>query len=132
VFERGRESYDLADKELLRALDGIPVLPVHRNKGIDALLRGNEVPGPVFFRVQRQDETLDQACSLLEKACKGKSPYAAVVIATNDQKSLFPSSNAGLHIIRCTKLAVKELLAGLGSRTVSTSNGRTCLITAER
>ncbi|WP_337177733.1 DNA methyltransferase [Paludisphaera sp.] len=75
LMERGRESYRTADAECLGLLAGLDVVPVHRNAGVDALLKSGEDGRPVAVRVQRPGETVGEAASKLRRA--GASMQAA-------------------------------------------------------
>ena len=83
LLRKGREAYDQHSFEAAKHLLDIDYTPVHRNKGIDGLLRENVSGAPVFIRVQRQEETIGQAVSLLRKASKSKGACSLIVIATH-------------------------------------------------
>lgn len=69
----GRESYRTADESALVHLQGIPHIPVHRNKGIDAILQEDIYGSPIPVRVQRKEETVIEAALSLFKASQGKN-----------------------------------------------------------
>ena len=83
LLRKGREAYDQHSSEAAKHLFGIEYTPVHRNKGIDGVLRENVSESPVFIRVQRREETIGQAVSLLRKASKSKGTCSLIVIATH-------------------------------------------------
>ena len=58
LLRKGRDSYIQSNQDALGFLHGLPVIPVQRNQGIDAIL--NTAPGanPVLIRVQRPGEPL--------------------------------------------------------------------------
>jgi len=83
LLKKGRESYINADKEALSLLSGIPFNPIHRNKGIDAILVEQFENTPVLVRVQKGNETLSEAASLLLNAKKKKQSKKVILIQTH-------------------------------------------------
>ncbi|MBL8796200.1 MAG: site-specific DNA-methyltransferase, partial [Planctomycetia bacterium] len=81
LLELGREAYRNADETVLAMLQGLDCVPVHRNNGIDALLKHEFDGGPVPVRVQRPGETLRDAAFKLSKACAGKGAKLMFVVA---------------------------------------------------
>ena len=79
----GRATYRQAAEELPRLLKGVEYVPVHRNKGIDALVQrtGNGFPVPV--RIQREGESLEEAAAKLLKAGKSKNARMMFLVATD-------------------------------------------------
>ncbi len=80
---KGRDSYNQHSSEASKHLSGIEYIPVHRNKGIDGLLKENIEGVPVFIRVQRKDESLGLSISSLRKAASSKGECKLIVIATH-------------------------------------------------
>ena len=72
LMERGRESYRTADPECLALLSGLDCVPVHRNAGIDAILKESPDAGPVAVRVQREGESAAEAAAKLRRAGAAK------------------------------------------------------------
>ena len=83
LLRKGRNSYDQHSSEAAMHLPGVEYTPIHRNKGIDGLLKEDIEGIPIFLRVQRQDETVGQAVSLLRKAASSKGACRLIVIATH-------------------------------------------------
>jgi site-specific DNA-methyltransferase (adenine-specific) len=81
LLEVGRESYRSADNSALSMLQGLDVVPVQRNSGIDALLKLEFEGGPVPIRVQRPGESLLDAALKLSKASAGKGAKLMFVVA---------------------------------------------------
>lgn len=78
----GEESYKNHSPDASKHLAGVEYTPVHRNRGIDGLLK-QELGGlPAFVRVQRDNETIDEAVQALTKAAKNKGKCRLVVVAT--------------------------------------------------
>jgi site-specific DNA-methyltransferase (adenine-specific) len=83
LLKAGRESYVNADKDSLTYLNGLDVVPVHRNKGIDALLNLGLQTAPITIRVQRKGETRIAAAQALYNASKSKNAVAMILVATD-------------------------------------------------
>jgi site-specific DNA-methyltransferase (adenine-specific) len=83
VLERGRESFREADERALALLMGADVVPVHRNKGIDAVLRELVDGQPVPLRVQRLGETVSAAAESLYRAGRTRNAATMVLIVTD-------------------------------------------------
>ena len=93
LLKSGVEAYQNANQEALSLLDGIPHTPVQRNNGIDAFLTRTYQGVPIPVRMQRQNETVADAARVLHNAAKTKKAGVMILIATEDQPSLF-----SLHI----------------------------------
>lgn len=89
LLNKGRLSYINADEKSLAILSGLDILPVHRNAGIDAILKRNYLSKPVPIRVQREYETLSEAVGKLSVAAKRKGAEIAFLVATNTAQDLF-------------------------------------------
>lgn len=109
LAQRGRESYRRHESYAATYLFGVAYTPVHRNTGIDGLLK-EEVAGlPVFVRVQREGESVSQAVSALRKAARNKGGCRLVVIATH--ADLFDSGRfADVDVIPSTAFALNEYI----------------------
>jgi site-specific DNA-methyltransferase (adenine-specific) len=90
LMKNGKDSYRTANDDALSLLNGIPHTPVQRNNGIDAFLTETYRGVPIPVRVQRHGETIADAACALHKAAKTKHAERMIVIATEDQPSLFP------------------------------------------
>ncbi|HEY8036091.1 MAG TPA: DNA methyltransferase [Methylobacter sp.] len=89
LLNKGRLSYINADEKSLAILSGLDILPVHRNAGIDAILKKNYLSKPVPIRVQREYETLSEAVGKLSIAAKRKGAEIAFLVTTNTMQDLF-------------------------------------------
>lgn len=87
LLDKGEDSYQRADSDSLAILSGLPVVPVQRNNGIDALLKGEVQGDPVMIRVQRQSESIQDTVSAIRRASRGKKYSLLIVVST--QSSLF-------------------------------------------
>jgi site-specific DNA-methyltransferase (adenine-specific) len=109
LLEKGKESYRQHDAYASSHMIGIDYMPVHRNKGIDGLLK-QEIDGlPVFVRVQRDGENIGQTAAALKKAAKNKGDCSLVVIATCDDL-LGYKATSDVHLIPSTSFAITELI----------------------
>jgi site-specific DNA-methyltransferase (adenine-specific) len=90
LLQKGRAAYANADKDALSLLQGLDLLPVQRNIGIDAFLKTSDESSLVPLRVQRQGEALSDAAHKLYRAAKSKNAIKAILIRTHeDIKLLF-------------------------------------------
>ena len=81
LLEKGRESYRLADERLLDELRDLDLVPVQRNRGMDAILREQVGGRPVALRWQREGESLERAAELLERAGRTANCRLLVLVA---------------------------------------------------
>lgn len=88
LLAKGRESYREANVEALKLLHGIEYLPVHRNKNIDAIVSGDFPTGPLLVKIQKDNESLEEAVLGLQNAAFKKNSSKSVLIKTHDD--LFP------------------------------------------
>ncbi|MDP3840105.1 MAG: DNA methyltransferase [Methylococcales bacterium] len=88
LLKNGRSSYINADEKALAILSGLDILPVHRNAGIDAILKRNYLSKPVPIRVQREHETIYEAIKKLSIAAKKKGAEIAFLVATQSTQDL--------------------------------------------
>ncbi|MCP4216069.1 MAG: site-specific DNA-methyltransferase, partial [bacterium] len=84
---------------------------VHRNKGIDAIIPGQFSTGPLTVRVQRDEETLEDAAFALFKASQKKKSSKMILIKTNNSEPLFKQPiPPDIVIIDSIALEIKELV----------------------
>ena len=83
VLSEGRDSYRKANHSALSLLHGIDCVPVHRNKGIDAVLTEQVEGRPVPVRVQRKYETVSEAARMLSRASQTKQARLMVLVVTH-------------------------------------------------
>jgi site-specific DNA-methyltransferase (adenine-specific) len=112
LLNKGRLSYINADEKSLAILSGLDVLPVHRNAGIDALLRRNYLLKPVPIRVQREHETLSEAIGKLSVAALKKGAEIAFLVSTNTMQDLFDLKieNSIVKIIKSPALEINLVI----------------------
>ena len=108
LLEKGRDAYRTHDRYAAGHLACVDYTPVHRNRGIDGILK-QEIGGrPVLLRVQRKGESQDQTAQALIKASKkNKGDCLLVVIAT--KKDLMPPAKyPNVEFVRSTSLSLGE------------------------
>jgi len=110
LMKNGRNSYLNADQIALSLLSGIDFNPVQRNKGIDAILVEQFDNTPILVRVQKDNEPLEEAASLLAKAMKTKKSKKSFLIQTKSSISLFdvPLTFEGMEIIASPALQIER------------------------
>lgn len=111
LIEKGRNSYLNADKESLNLLQELDIIPVHRNKSIDAILKRQYKGTPVLLRVQKRGESLTEAAKLLSKATEKKGGFKSILVRT-EQYSLFSSEAIPENVLVAdsTAFAIEKLL----------------------
>nr|WP_181716627.1 DNA methyltransferase [Psychrobacter sp.] len=111
LLKKGRNSYVNADIEALNHLQGVKFNPVQRNKGIDAILVEQFEGSPILVRIQKHDESLSQAASLLAKAMKTKNSKRSILIKTVASDLLEATINfEGLEVISSSALQIAKLI----------------------
>jgi site-specific DNA-methyltransferase (adenine-specific) len=112
LLARGRNAYRNADKTALAFLRGLDYVQVHRNKGIDAILKENFDGTPVPIRVQREGETIIEAASKLYYAAKGKNVRVMFLVAqtSGGYLTLGDDLPPGIVVINSPALEIREYL----------------------
>ncbi len=112
LIKEGRDSYLNADKSALILLNGVQYNPVHRNKGIDAILVEQCDGTPIFVRIQKEHESLNEAATLLAKAMKTKKSKMSILIQTKRDIQLFdsPPNFEGMKILKSSAVQVLDLI----------------------
>ncbi len=110
LMKMGEESYLNADRDALKILAGLPLVPVQRNKGIDALLKGEADGDPVLIRVQRPFETLGDSIGALRKASLKKQFSFLVVVATEASLVPYDQEENDLIVVDSTAKVIESLL----------------------
>jgi site-specific DNA-methyltransferase (adenine-specific) len=113
---KGRETYVQSDEDALSYLHGLPIVPVQRNRGIDAILKIAPGENPVLIRVQRRGESLADAVELLHNAGRSKQPATLVLVVTNPQQSagLFNMLPPDVVLVNSSASELVERLADRG------------------
>lgn len=107
LLESGRGAYDTADRTALAHLTGADFVPVHRNRGMDAILVEQFGGRPVPVRVQRRHESVREAAALLEKA--GRSKHAELMILVVTEGGCSERSDDGIRSLPPKVVAVESV-----------------------
>lgn len=96
-----------------KLLHNIDYVPVQRNSGIDAILKTTYKDSPILIRIQKENETLEDAIKSLNKAVNIKKSKKSFLVRTNDIKSLFEhdNENSNIEIINSTIYEINKLLS---------------------
>ncbi|MFA6788350.1 MAG: DNA methyltransferase [Arcobacteraceae bacterium] len=113
LLKKGKESYNNVDILVEKFLHDTEYIPVQRNNGIDAILKETYQNSPILVRIQKENETLEEAIKQLQKAVEVKNSKKAFLIRTNDIKSLFEYDkyNSKIEIINSISYGLKEVLS---------------------
>jgi site-specific DNA-methyltransferase (adenine-specific) len=121
LLRKGRDTYIQSDEEALSILLGLPVVPVQRNRGIDAILQTSPGENPILIRVQRRAESLADAANLLYNAGQSKQPATLVLVVTDSRQpaGLFNMVPPEVLLVNSTANELIERLAdrGIGKLT---------------
>lgn len=114
LLQLGRDSYETADKSALQLLQGIGYVAVHRNKGMDAILKESVGGKPVPVRVQRENESVHEAARKLHRASRTKNAETMFLIATTERDSpqlLNEELPPGVIVVHAPAFSIATLLA---------------------
>ena len=116
LLRKGRDSYVQSDEAALAFLHGVPIVPVQRNRGIDAILKTAAGEGAVLIRIQRKGESLMDAAELLHHAGQSKQPATLVLVVTDSQQpnGLFNMLPSDVLLVNSTGSELAERLADKG------------------
>jgi site-specific DNA-methyltransferase (adenine-specific) len=112
LLEQGRDTYRTASPEALAYLQGLEVVPVQRNRGIDAFLKDVVRGGPVPVRVQRPQESVSQAAQLLYRAARTKHAAVMVLVVTRPERDCQAEHSLPREIllVDCTANSIRKAL----------------------
>ncbi len=92
--ESNANSYELDNNEFIKNhLYNIKYQPVYRNSGIDGILNQLFNNKPIFIRVQREKESLEESIEKLYKAIKSKNSDKSFLVRTNNHRTLIEYDN---------------------------------------
>jgi site-specific DNA-methyltransferase (adenine-specific) len=115
LLESGRESYVNVDTQMLQCLYGCEYVPVHRNKGIDAIVNAAQLNAVVLVRVQRSHESVSEAANALVRSSSGKNAALLILIRTKSVPTLFDDDAipANVHIVDSAGFVINQVLGSL-------------------
>ena len=113
LLKKGKKAYQNVSNIVEKLLHDIEYVPVQRNNGIDAILKTTYQNSPILIRIQRENETIEEAIKSLNKAVITKQSKKSFLIRTNDVKSLFEhdNKNSNIEIINSTIYEINKLLS---------------------
>lgn len=106
----GRDSFINKEEKELSILKSISAIPVQRNKGIDGFIN-YLTSTPIPVKIQKKDETINDAAELLIKATKNKKYDNLILIRTNQLKNcnLFNLNYSNnMHVIDSADLLIQN------------------------
>ncbi|HEW98677.1 MAG: site-specific DNA-methyltransferase [Candidatus Parabeggiatoa sp. nov. 3] len=113
LLKKGREAYNTSDENALALLQGLDLIPVPRNQGIDAILKQQYKGTPVLIRVQKTGESLTETATLLSKAADKKCSKKAILVKTHEGTSLFEEMiPKNIEVIESVSLLIKRVIFG--------------------
>jgi site-specific DNA-methyltransferase (adenine-specific) len=119
LLQKGRESYLTADKEALDLLQGLDAIPVHRHKGIDAILKQQFKNKPILVRVQKPGESLLDLVRLLSAAAQTKSSQLSILVQTEPSEFICEEMiPASIKIVNAPLVQIKQILHDTGKDNV--------------
>jgi site-specific DNA-methyltransferase (adenine-specific) len=115
LMEKGRAAYVNNDKVVEALMFGLDHVRVHRNAGIDCILKDDVDGKPVLIRIQRPDETIHNAAHALKKAARNKGASILLVVATTTEDAdLVGGENVkDVHIVTATARSIEMTLGQL-------------------
>ena len=113
LLKKGKEAYKNLTEKQMNILQAINATPVQRNSGIDGFLKEYIADRPVSVKIQKEDETLDEAIGKLFKASKVRQCRFMILIRTHvDYMEIidFNSIPDNMHIIDSYEVEISKLL----------------------
>lgn len=113
LLKKGKSAYMNLSENQMNILKSIKATPVQRNSGIDGFLDEFVNDRPVSIKIQKEDETLEEAASKLCKSSKTKKCIYMILIRTHLNfidtfgYSSYPSN---LFIIDAYDLVIQDFL----------------------
>ncbi|SHO80312.1 DNA modification methyltransferase [hydrothermal vent metagenome] len=89
LLKKGKKAYQNVSDMVEKLLYDIDYIPVQRNSGIDAILKETYKNSPILIRIQKENETIEEAIKSLSRAVISKASKKSFLIRTNNIKSLF-------------------------------------------
>lgn len=113
LLKKGKKAYQNVNHLVEKLLHDIDYVPVQRNSGIDAILKTTYQDSPILIRIQKENETIEDAMKSLNKAVKIKASKKSFLIRTNDMKSLFEhdNENSNIEIVNSTIYELNKFLS---------------------
>ena len=112
LLDQGRDAYRNSDDGVVSLLQGLDYVPVHRNSGIDAILKEDLQGTPVPIRIQRRGETILEAAYKLYNASRDKNVLLMflVSIGVGDYMPLGNDLPPGVVVINAPASGIRKHL----------------------
>ncbi len=88
LLNKGKDSYDSNKSQIFSILYGLKFHEVHRNSGIDFMLKSPLGDKPILVKVQKEDEDYLEAATKLIKSATNKNAALIILIKTSNRKEL--------------------------------------------
>ena len=118
LLEKGEASYRQKNEWETLLLNSLGAVPVQRNKGIDGFLWLDELTRPIAIKIQKPNESLEDAKRKLITAISTKNCEWSILVRTNPlvENSLFELSQpemSGLNLLvmDCYDLTIRSWLS---------------------
>lgn len=95
ILQKGSNAYKSQEADVLQYIEALDAMPVHRSRGIDGFLKYYIQDKPVAIRVQRLDETLEEAKGKLVGATQSKLCSLLIVVCTHLEKEEVAQAEKG-------------------------------------
>lgn len=122
LLKKGKKAYRNLPEKQMNLLKSLGAIPVQRNSGIDGFFSEYLEGKPISIKIQREEETLDEAVFKLKKASKTKQCSFMILIRTHaDIMELcdLTSIPHNMKIIDCYEMQIDNALAELKKQTES-------------
>lgn len=83
LLKKGKAAYQNLSENQLAILKSINAMPVQRNSGMDGILSEYLDGKPVSVKIQKEEETLDEAINKLIKSSRTKKCEYMILIRTH-------------------------------------------------
>lgn len=120
LLKNGKMAYRNLSEKQVNILKSINATPVQRNSGIDGFLNEYVDDRPISVKIQKDEETLDEAVNKLCKSSRTKKCIYMILIRTHlDTIDTYEYSNYpnNLFIIDACDLMIKNALEGKGEES---------------
>lgn len=113
LLKKGKNAYKTHDVRLDSLLEDVDFVRVSRNKGIDAILKEKLNDKFVYIRLQKENESLDEAVNLLAPAIKKRDGGMGIIVVCSSTNSLLENLSLpkNIKIINSTSLEIKKLIS---------------------
>jgi site-specific DNA-methyltransferase (adenine-specific) len=118
LLRNGRASYYQLEEDVLSELGNLDLVPVQRNRGIDAILREQHLGRPVAVRVQRAGESIEAAVEHLVRA-GGAKDCALLLLIVTDPTAAWPLTQplpSHVSVIQSPRVQVARALSEASRR----------------